>query len=82
MSEIGDILADAEVERLIADRANLLFQRNAVDARIDEIDRHLAALRETALRERRKALAAVPAREMLDRDLDQARTLGLLEGGL
>ena len=52
MSEIGDILADAEVERLIADRANLLFQRNAVDARIDVIDRHLAALRETALRVR------------------------------
>ena len=52
MSEVGDILADAEVERLIADRANLLFQRNAVQARIDEIDQHLAALRETALRER------------------------------
>lgn len=52
MSEIGDILADAEVERLIADRANLIFQRNAVQSRIDEIDRHLAALREAALRER------------------------------
>lgn len=52
MSEVGDILADAEVERLIADRANLLFQRNAVQARIDEIGRHLAALRDVALRER------------------------------
>ena len=37
MSEVGDILADAEVERLIADRANLIFQRNAVQARIDEL---------------------------------------------
>ena len=28
MSEVGDILHDAEVERLIADRANLPYQRN------------------------------------------------------
>jgi len=49
---MSDILDEAEVERLIADRANLIFQRNAVQARIDEIDRHLAALREAALRER------------------------------
>ena len=48
---MSDILDEAEVERLIADRANLIFQRNAVQARIDEIDRHLAALREAALRE-------------------------------
>ena len=52
MSTMSDILDEAEVERLIADRANLIFQRNAVQARIDEIDRHLAALREAALRER------------------------------
>ncbi len=52
MSELTDILDEAEVERLIADRANLCFQRNAVQSRTDEIDRHLAALREAALRER------------------------------
>jgi len=28
VSEVGDILHDAEVERLIADRANLPYQRN------------------------------------------------------
>ena len=49
---MSDILDEAEVERLIAEQANLIFQRNAVQARIDEIDRHLAALREAALRER------------------------------
>ena len=49
---MSDNLDEAEVERLIADRANLIFQRNAVQSRIDEIDRHLAALREAALRER------------------------------
>ena len=49
---MSDILDEAEVERLIADRANLIFQRNAVQARIDEIGRHLAALRDVALRER------------------------------
>ena len=49
---MSDILDEAEVERLIAEQANLIFQRNAVQARIDEIGRHLAALRDVALRER------------------------------
>ena len=50
MSEVGDILADAEVERLIAERANLIFQRNAVQARINEIDGALHASGEALLR--------------------------------
>jgi len=50
MSEMSLILDEAEVERLIAERANLAFQRNAVAARIDEIDRALHASGEARLR--------------------------------
>ena len=82
MSEMSLILDEAEVERLLAERESLRVQRDAVAARMDEIDRALFTSGEARLRERRKALAAVPAREMLGRDLDLARTLGLLEGGL
>ena len=82
VSTMSDILDEAEVERLLAERESLRIQRDAVAARMDEIDRALFTSGEARLRERRKALAAIPAREMLDRDLDLARTLGLLEGGL
>jgi hypothetical protein len=49
VSELSDILDEAEVERLIAEQANLIFQRNAVQARIDEISRALTASGEARL---------------------------------
>ena len=43
MSELSVILDEAEVARLIAERGTLQVQMDAVAARIDEIDRALAA---------------------------------------
>ena len=43
MSELSTILDEAEVTRLTAERASLQVQADAVAARIDEIDRALAA---------------------------------------
>jgi hypothetical protein len=55
VSELTDILDGAEVERLIAEQANLIFQRNAVQARIDEISRALTASGESRLRANQRA---------------------------
>ena len=79
MSELADILDEAEVERLIAERESLRVQRDAVAARMDEIDHALVASGEARLRERRRS--PVPARELLAQTLEQASELGLIGGG-
>ena len=50
MSELADILDEAEVDRLFAEREQLRLQRDAVSARIDEIDRALHVSGEARLR--------------------------------
>jgi hypothetical protein len=57
VSEMSIILDEAEVGRLIAEQANLIFQRNAVQARIDEISRALTASGEARLRANQRAEA-------------------------